>query len=96
MKNVDKNYIDLRIKPVLLYNSSTWGLTKKGEDELNSFRRQQLRRLIGIKYPHIISNRNLYYRFHEVPIMFYVFRGRWRLFGHILGLPRDTPANKAM
>ena len=30
------------VKPVLLYNSSTWGLTKKDEDELNSFHRQQL------------------------------------------------------
>ena len=28
--------------------------------------------------------------------MFDVVRGRWRLFGHNLRLPRDTPANKAM
>ena len=28
--------------------------------------------------------------------MFDVIRGHWRLFGHILRLPRDTPVNKAM
>ena len=39
------------IKPVLLYNSSTWGLTANDELKLDTFHRKQLRRMIGKRYP---------------------------------------------
>ena len=48
------------IKSILLYNCGTWGLSKTDEDNLNSFHRKQLRQVIGIKWPHKISNRKLY------------------------------------
>ena len=35
------------VKPVLIYNSSTWGLTQKDTRVLDAFHRQQLRQLIG-------------------------------------------------
>ena len=38
------------IKPVLLYNSSTWGLTANDELKLDTFHRKQLRPVIGKRY----------------------------------------------
>ena len=35
------------VKPVLMYNRSTWGLTQKETKGLDAFHRQQLRQLIG-------------------------------------------------
>ena len=48
------------IKSILLYNCGTWGLSKTDERNLDSFHRKQLRQVVGIKWPHRISNRNLY------------------------------------
>ena len=47
------------IKPVLLYNSSTWGLTANDERKLDTFYRKQLRRVIGKRYSDKISNAKL-------------------------------------
>ena len=43
------------VKPVLTYNSSTWGMSKSEEDALDSFHRKQLRLILNIKYPTVIS-----------------------------------------
>jgi len=64
------------VKPVLLYNSSTWGMTQKETKGLNAFHRQQLRKLIGKKYPNKISNQNLYKRCDERPISIDILKGR--------------------
>ena len=37
------------VKPVLLYNASTWGLTKSEEAGLDSFHRKQLRKILNVK-----------------------------------------------
>ena len=42
-------------KPVLLYNSSTLGLTQKDAKCLDAFQKQQLRHLIGKKFPNKIQ-----------------------------------------
>ena len=84
------------VKPVLTYNCGTWGLTKKDEEQLDSFHRRQLRIIIRKKYPHIISNKNLYKRCKESPLSTFILKSRWKLFGHILRLNKECPANKAM
>ena len=84
------------VKPILLYNSSTWGIKRVEESSLNAFHRQQLRQIIGKKYPHRISNQNLYKRCSERPVSIDIKESRWRLFGHILRLHPETPAFKAM
>ena len=47
------------VKSVLTYNSCTWGMTKDDEKNLDSFHRKQLRQVVGIYYPHRISNEKL-------------------------------------
>ena len=84
------------VKPVLTYNCATWGLTKKDEENLDTFHRKQLRYLIGKRYPHRISNINLYKRCKDYPLSLFSLKSRWKLFGHILRLDDQCLANKAM
>ena len=65
-------------------------------EKLNAFHRQQLRKILNIKYPKIISNKTLYTKTNERPISLDVLDNRWRLFGHVLRRDSEIPANKSM
>ena len=84
------------MKQVLTYNCGTWGLTKKDEEILDTFHRKQLKFLIHKRFPHIISNTNLYKRCNEYTLSLFILRSRWKRFGHILRLEDQTPAYKTM
>ena len=84
------------VKSVLLYNCSTWGLTKADRNKLDSFHRRQLRRILNIKWPKKITNKNLYSITNEEPISITCKRARWTLLGHILRRDPNIPANQAM
>ena len=84
------------VKPILLYNCGTWGLSKTDQNKLNSFHRRQLRRILGVKWPHRISNIKLYDKTNSVPLSKTISERRWKLLGHIMRLPKDCPARKAM
>ena len=84
------------VKSVLTYNSCTWGLTKKDEQGLDSFHRQQLRQVIGVFYPHKIGNKKLYKITGTRPLSIDITQARWKMFGHALRLNENTPARKAM
>ena len=84
------------VKPILIYNCSTWGLTNAEESKFDAFHRRQLRRVLGIKYPTIISNKKLYKKTGEEPVSITAKKGRWRLLGHILRRDQQIPANQAM
>ena len=84
------------VVPVLIYNMGTWGLTKAELDRLDAYHRRHLRQIVGIHWPHRISNTALYRRCRCHPISEDVKSARWRLFGHVLRMPRDTPAQQAI
>jgi len=84
------------ITPVLTYNAGTWGLTRAVEERLDAFHRNQLRSLLGIRWPQKTPNAALYARCSAEPVSHTIKRARWRLFGHILRLAPDTPAMAAM
>ena len=48
------------VKSVLLYNCGTWGVSKNDQRKPNNFHTRQLRKVIGIQWPHKISNNKLY------------------------------------
>ena len=52
--------------------------------------------VIGIHWPHRISNTALYRRCRCLPISENVKSARWRLFGHVLRMPLDAPAQQAI
>ena len=84
------------IKPVLLYNSSTWGLTANDELKLDTFHRKQLRRVIGKRYPDKILNAKLNEKCKTYPISLQITALRRQNFGHILRLDQNTPAYTSM
>ena len=84
------------VMPILTYNCGCWDFTKTDFGHIDIFHRKQLRRLIGKLWPHRISNANLYRRCDAVPISQIAAKARWRLFGHVLRLPRDAPAQTAV
>ena len=84
------------MKSVLLYNCETWGVSKDDQRKLNSFHRRQLRKVIGIQWPHKISNNKLYKITGTKPLSITITERRWKLLGHILRLPANCPAKKAI
>ncbi|KAI8514412.1 hypothetical protein Bbelb_087360 [Branchiostoma belcheri] len=84
------------VLPVLLYNAGTWGLTEQVASKIDRWHRKQLRRLAGYYYPNYISNSKLYKKCKASPLHNEVHRRRWTLFGHILRMPLDSPAQKAL
>ena len=84
------------VLPVLTYNMGTWGLTKTELNRLDAHHRRQLRQIIGIRWPHRISNDALYRRPQSSPISAVIRAARWSLFGHVLRLPLDAPVQLAI
>lgn len=79
------------VKSVLMYNYGTWGMSKKDEKEMNSFHRRQLRKVLKVKYPTIMRNKAVYEQTKTKPISVDITQARWKLFGHILRMKKDTP-----
>ena len=84
------------VLPVLTYNMGTWGLTKTELSRLDAHHRRHLRQIIGIRWPHRISNDALYRRTNSSPISAAIRAARWSLFGHVLRLPLDAPVQRAI
>lgn len=84
------------IPPILRYNLHTTGLTRLQMDSMDTFHRKQLRIICRIFYPNHISNKDLYHRCKTAPISIMIIEQRWKLFGHILRLPRTSPPQLSM
>ena len=84
------------VKSILLYSYGTWGLSRNDQKKPNSFHRQQLKRAISIKWSHRITSKILYQVTETEPLSIKIAEGRWKLLGHILRLPADCPAMKAI
>jgi hypothetical protein len=84
------------VKPILTYNMGTWALTQSETAELDAFHRRQLRAVINVCYPNVISNEALYERTKSQPIRHEMFHARWRMLGHTLRMSNKIPAKKAM
>ena len=52
--------------------------------------------MIGIQWPHKISNNKLYKITGTKPLSITITERRWKLLGHILRLPANCPAKKAI
>ena len=88
---------EAQVVSVMLYNSSSWAVTASDLKKLDVTHRHHLRSIIGIKWPTgVISNANLYERCGSRPLSERVAQSRWKLFGHILRSPENTPAQVAL
>ena len=84
------------VRSVLMYNSCTWGMSKKDEDDIDAFHRRQLRRVLGVKYPTIMRNEAVYRLSKTKPLSVEITKSRWKMFGHVLRMNERTPAQLAM
>jgi len=83
------------VLPVILYNCGTWGVTDAVIEKLEVYHRRQLREVLGIRKREL-SNEELYKRCGTNRLKGDIAYARWSLFGHVLRLDRETPAQKAM
>ena len=74
----------------------TWGLTPTEWARFDGFHRRQLRQVIGVRYPEKISSNALYERCECGPMSLSAVKARWGLFGHVMRMTHDTPAQMAI
>ena len=84
------------INSVFLYNSELWCMNNKISEEIDSFHRKQLRYAIGIRYPKIVTNVDLYAITKVEQWSKTIKRRRLNWLGHMMRLPQDTPARLAL
>ena len=84
------------VKPIFLYNSELWTVTKNIEHEIDVFHRKLLRYVLKIYYPYTISNNELYTRTKEIEWSILIKQKRFKWTGHMLRLPETTPVRLAL
>ncbi len=84
------------INSVFLYNSELWTLTKKLENEIDVFQRHLLRRILKIKLKDQVKNTKIYQLTETTPWSRKIKERRLKWLGHLLRLPTETPARKAL
>jgi len=87
-----KVYID----SIFLYNSETWTLSKKLNEEIDIFQRGLLKRMLKIHYPYTISNINLYHRVQMCKWSETIQQRRLKWTGHLLRMDINAPASIAL
>jgi len=81
---------------IMLYNSSSWCATKMFLDKLDVCHRRHLRYILNVKWPAVITNKKLYEVCNTTPLSERVRLSRWRMLGHILRSPENSPASLAL
>ena len=79
---------------IFLYNCELWTATKTINDSIESFHRRQLRYALGIKYPRVIINQQLYDVTKCEPWS-NTERRRLSWLGHLMRLNPETPASQS-
>ena len=81
----------------ILYNCNNWAAPKKFLDKLDACHRRHLRTITSHHWPDsVISNNALYKMCNVVPLSVRVNQQRWSMFGHVLRMPENTPAQQAL
>ena len=79
-----------------MYNCSSWAATNEVLRQLDVCHRNHLRQILKIHYPNRISNEKLYALCSTKPLSDRVKIARWKMLGHILRSPVNSPAALAL
>ena len=79
-----------KVKSVMLYGSETWRTTKTNRNKLQTFVNRCLRNILNIRWPEIISNKELWARTKQAPVEEDIKKRKWGWIGHTL---RKSPSN---
>ena len=72
------------VKTILLYGAETWKTTKSLLHKLQVFINYCLRRILNIRWPEKISNKELWQKTNQPPVEEELKRWKWRWIGHTL------------
>ena len=75
--NTKLRILNSNIKSVLLYGSETWRLTKVLLSKVQSFLNKRLRQILGIFWPNVITNEELWARTRQEDIETTIKRRKW-------------------
>ena len=70
-------------------------MNKKESSMLDTFQNRCLRRILGIRWPDVISNDELYRRAEVPPVSKKVKKRRWKWIGHVLRIQPSGDPRKA-
>ena len=85
------------VTAIFLYNSELWTLTETKLKAIDAFHRKLLRSaVLNIRWPARISNEDVYILTEAEPWSSVILRRQLSWFGHLMRLPEDTPARKAL
>ena len=84
------------ILTVLLYGSETWRMTKRDEDELDSFQHKCLRKILKIYWPMKVANEEVRKRTGSERLSTQIRTQRWTWIGHVLRMKPDSLPRTAL
>ena len=96
---LDKRMIvyNVMVVPVMLYNCSNWAVTTTLLHKLDACHRSHLQSILGMRWPNgIISNEDMYIHCSTGPRSQQVRRMHRSMFGHVLHMPGDIPAQLSL
>ena len=80
-----------------MYNSSCWAAPKVVLEKLDVCHRKHLRQIMNVRWPHsLMSNKTLYSRCNTTPLSVRAEASRWKMLGHVLRSPENSPAQAAL
>ena len=83
---------EAQVVSVLMYGSCSWAAPKHILEKLNTCHGRYLRSILNVRWPHVMSNKTC----EVVPLNDRVDIARWTMLGHVLRLPENSPAAKAL
>ena len=84
------------VKPVLLYGSETWKINEGDNRKLDTFFFKCLRRILQIRWPYVVSNRDILAKTKLKTISTEVKLRRWKWVGHILRMEKNSNCETAL
>ena len=84
------------VESIFMYNCELWIITKNTERIIDVLQRNILRKILNIRWPQKISNIALYDKTKTTEWSKTVKRRRLQWYGHLLRLPENNPAKKAL
>jgi len=84
------------VTAVLLYGSETWRVTTASTKQVQTFINKCLRRILRVYWPELISNKDLWIRTGQEPIVTTIKRRHWKWIGHTLRKGERNIARHAM
>ena len=88
--------LNTHVKPVLLYGSETCRITKATSNKLQSFVNRWPRSIMGIHWPEVIRNEELWPIAEQERINIRIRRRKWGWIGHTLRKPNYNVTKRAL